>query len=82
LIQEKLRNFSRAQIAMEQEMARSKTKIQNQNARRNEQSLGDRYGKIGIPAVAAALPYRSEVKSSACPSSLHRLEKWIADRAA
>jgi hypothetical protein len=33
--------------------------------RRKGEDLDNRYGKIGIPAVAAALPYRSDAKNQA-----------------
>ena len=35
------------------------------DARTEAQSLDRRYGKIGIPAVLAALPYQSDVKNLA-----------------
>jgi len=34
--------------------------------------LDGRYGKIGIPAVAAALPYQSDAKNSAYAPVVHR----------
>ena len=40
------------------------------------EDLGGRYGKIGIPAVAAALPYQSDAKNSAYAPVAHREEEW------
>jgi hypothetical protein len=44
--------------------------------------LDGRYGKIGIPAVAAALPYQSDSKNPACAPVASREEKWLAEMAA
>jgi hypothetical protein len=41
-----------------------------------------RYGEIGISAVAAALPYRTEVKAPTDESMGRQLDKWIAEMAA
>jgi len=55
----------------------------NENARREESNLDSRYGAIGISAVAAALPYRSEAKKPAAyAASDNELDKWIAESAA
>ena len=54
----------------------------SENARRNESSLDSRYGEIGIPAVAAALQYRSEVKNPAYAPAVHQTQKWTAGMAA
>jgi hypothetical protein len=43
---------------------------------RKVEDLGGRYGKIGIPAVAAALPYQSDAKNSAYAPVVHREEEW------
>ena len=43
---------------------------------RKGEDLGGRYGKIGIPAVAAALPYQSDAKNSAYAPVAHREEEW------
>jgi hypothetical protein len=51
----------------------------NENVRRNEPKLDSRYGAIGISAVAAALPYRSEVKNPAYAPVAPRLDKWLVD---
>jgi len=53
-----------------------------ESACRNESSLDSRYGEIGIPAVAAALPYRSEVKNPAYAPAVHQPRKWTAGMAA
>jgi hypothetical protein len=53
-----------------------------ENACRNESSLDSRYGEIGIPAVAAALQYRSEVKNPAYAPAVHQREKSNAGMAA
>jgi len=52
------------------------------NARRDEASLDSRYGEIGISAVVAALPYRSEVKNPAYAPAVHQPDKWTAEMAA
>jgi hypothetical protein len=52
--------------------------------RDDEQKLDSRYGRIGISAVAAALPYRGDSKSPEVDgtSARRRLELWMAERAA
>jgi len=49
---------------------------------REDNGLDCRYGKIGIPAVAAALPYQSEAKNPAyapvVPCEDKRLEEMAA----
>jgi hypothetical protein len=45
-------------------------------AKRKGEDLDGRYGKIGIPAVAAALPYRSDAKNPAYAPVAHRDEEW------
>jgi hypothetical protein len=52
------------------------------NASACESNLDSRYGEIGISAVAAALPYRSEVKTPTDESMGQQLDKWIAEMAA
>jgi hypothetical protein len=54
----------------------------NDEARRDESNLDSRYGEIGISAVAAALPYQSEVKNPAYAPAVHRLDKWVSEKAA
>ena len=49
---------------------------------REEPSLDGRYGKIGISAVAAALPYQSDAKNPAYAPVVPRGEKWLAESAA
>ena len=51
-------------------------------ARREDQGLDCRYGKIGIPAVAAALPYQSDAKNPAYAPVVVREEKWLEEMAA
>ena len=46
------------------------------NNQRKSEDLGGRYGKIGISAVAAALPYQSDAKNSAYAPVEHREEEW------
>ena len=53
-----------------------------QNASRAEPNLDSRYGEIGISAVAAALQYKSKVKSSADAPVAQRSDRWSADAAA
>jgi hypothetical protein len=45
-------------------------------AQRKGEDLDGRYGKIGIPAVAAALPYQSDAKNQAYAPVVHREEEW------
>ena len=54
----------------------------NESARRDAPNLDSRYGEIGISAVAAALPYRSEAKKAAYAASDNERDKWIAESAA
>ena len=55
----------------------------NESAGRDDSNLDSRYGAIGISAVAAALPYRSEPKRAAAyAASDNELDKWIAESAA
>jgi len=63
-------------------MTKNNAAQSGENARRDESSLDSRYGEIGIPAVAAALPYRSEVKNPAYAPAVHQPDKWIAGLAA
>ena len=52
------------------------------SSRRNEPNLDSRYGEIGISAVAAALPYQSEVKNPAYAPAVHQLDEETAEAAA
>jgi hypothetical protein len=45
----------------------------------HESNLDDRYGKIGIPAVAAAIAYQSDAKNSAYAPVDSRAERWLAE---
>jgi hypothetical protein len=42
------------------------------SAQRRGEDLDGRYGKIGISAVAAALPYQSDAKNPAYAPVVHR----------
>ena len=50
--------------------------------RGREPNLDSRYGEIGISAVAAALPYQSEVKNPAYAPAVPQLEKRMAEEPA
>jgi hypothetical protein len=63
-------------------MTKNNAALSKNNACRDESNLDSRYGQIGISAVAAALPYQSDVKNPAYAPAVHRLDKWIADKAA
>jgi hypothetical protein len=52
------------------------------SSRPDQPNLDSRYGEIGISAVAAALPYRTEVKAPTDDSMGKQLDKWIAEMAA
>ena len=49
---------------------------------RDDADLDRRYGKIGIPAVAAALAYQSDAKNPAYAPVVPRDDKWRSDLAA
>jgi hypothetical protein len=51
------------------------------NERRTEENLDGRYGKIGIPAVAAALPYGSDAKNHAYAPVVPRDDERHAEMA-
>lgn len=55
----------------------------NPKAQRKGEDLDGRYGKIGIPAVAAALPYQSDAKNPAyapvAPRDEARDEEWRSE---
>jgi hypothetical protein len=53
-----------------------------QNAGRPEQNLDSRYGEIGISAVAAAVRYKSKIKSAADTPVAQLADRWTADAAA
>ena len=54
---------------------KSKNAAPSSDQRKGE-DLDGRYGKIGIPAVAAALPYQSDAKNPAYAPVVHRDEEW------
>jgi hypothetical protein len=47
--------------------------------RQDSTKLDRRYGKIGILAVAAALPYQSKAKNPAYAPADLQPEKWLAE---
>ncbi len=49
---------------------------------REDKSLDTRYGKIGIPAVAAAVRYQSDVKNPAYAPVKPRFDRWLEEMAA
>ena len=55
---------------------------QRKGEQRKGEDLGGRYGKIGIPAVAAALPYQSDAKNPAYAPVVHRYEEWRSEMVA
>jgi hypothetical protein len=71
----------RTERAKEKKMTKNNNAGQS-NASARETNLDSRYGEIGISAVAAALPYRSEVKAPTDESMAQKLDKWIAEMAA
>jgi hypothetical protein len=55
----------------------TRTEVQLEREKK-AQSLECRYGKIGIPAVAAALPYQSDAKNLAyAPAVPGDDERWL-----
>ena len=52
------------------------------SARPAEPNLDSRYGEIGISAVAAALPYRSEAKKPAAAPSGRLSDERLAEMVA
>jgi hypothetical protein len=53
-----------------------------QRPRHTEASLHSRYGDIGIPAVAAAVQYKTDAKSPATEPAVPRGTRFTADIAA
>jgi len=51
----------------------------NENTRRKGSNLDSRYGEIGIPAVAAALRYQSELRNSTQEPVEHRQDDRVAE---
>jgi hypothetical protein len=60
-------------------MTKNNARPSKPDARVRESDLDSRYGEIGISAVAAALPYRSEAKDPVDATADKRLEKLIAE---
>ena len=48
----------------------------NENTGRHETNLDSRYGQIGISAVAAAVQYKSETKTSAPAPVSQPSDRW------
>ncbi len=53
-------------------METTKAAEQNQDSRRQNTKLDDRYGKIGISAVAGALHHRGKQRNTYVPHELSR----------
>jgi hypothetical protein len=70
----------RTESAKEKKMTKNNNASQS-NPTAREPNLDSRYGEIGISAVAAALPYRSEVKAPTDEAMGKQLDKWIAEMA-
>jgi pyocin large subunit-like protein len=70
----------RTEGAKEKKMTKNNNAGQSNDSAR-EPNLDSRYGEIGISAVAAALPYRSEVKAPTDESMAQKLDRWIAEMA-
>ena len=51
------------------------------NIRQRGEELDGRYGKIGISAVAAALPYQSDAKNPAYAPVVPRDDQWRSELA-
>ena len=60
-------------------MTKNNAAQSSDNPRRDAPNLDSRYGQIGISAVAAALPYQSEVKNPAYAPAAQNVEKWSAE---
>lgn len=63
-------------------MESKNTAAAEENVRQDTTKLDRRYGKIGILAVAAALPYQSNCKNPAYAPADLQPEKWLAEIAA
>jgi hypothetical protein len=55
----------------------------DKEGKREDASLDGRYGKIGIPALAAALTVKGDAnaKESSEPRVSPRLRRWLTERA-
>jgi hypothetical protein len=64
------------------ELEMKSTELRNAQGTRGS-DLDSRYGEIGIPAVAAALQYQSEIKTTAdTRTAAQPQERWLAEIAA
>jgi hypothetical protein len=63
----------------EKKMTKNNAVQSKPSARRSEPNLDSRYGEIGISAVAAALPYQSDVKNPAYAPAVHQLDERAAE---
>jgi len=59
---------------------RQESKLDTSNL--DTSNLDARYGKIGIPAVAAAIAYQSDAKNQAYAPVDHNTESWLTEREA
>jgi hypothetical protein len=60
----------------------TKKNTTSENPRQQVLDLDSRYGEIGIPALAAALRFQSEVKNPAYAPAEPKLDRWRVDLAA
>jgi hypothetical protein len=58
------------------------TNAATSTSKREEQALDGRYGKIGIPAVAAAVRYQSDAKNPAYAPVVPRSDERFAESGA
>jgi len=58
------------------------TSAANASVQRKGEDLDGRYGEIGISAVAAALPYKSDAKNPAYAPVVHREDRERLEMAA
>lgn len=63
-------------------MTKKNTDQASRKIRQSEPKLDSRYGKIGISAVAAALPYRSAAQRTRPDKPVRRQDDRFADIAA
>ena len=54
---------------------------QESKKQREGENLHERYGKIGISAVAAALPFQGDAKNPAYAPVTPRYDQWRAEAA-
>jgi hypothetical protein len=60
----------------------TKKNTSSENAREHVPDLDSRYGEIGIPAVAAALKFQTQVKNPADAQAQPKADKSLAHLAA